>query len=78
MKKILIYEQLYDKINFIKGGYVKSLNKKEKIYFLIMLILLIVSFILIRIDNNTCKYISLILFPFIIIFGFLMLKEDKK
>jgi len=56
----------------------KHFTKYQKVYFIILLILLIISFILFRIDNYYTKLVGVILFPIIIVFGFLMLKEDDK
>lgn len=51
---------------------------KKKISFvsLLMLFLLIVSFILFRINSKICQSIGLLLFPVIIILGFLVLKKN--
>ena len=55
----------------------KHFKKNQKIYFIISLFLLIISFILLRINNNYTKLIGLILFPIIVILIALMLREDK-
>ena len=52
----------------------KNLNK----YIIIMFILIIVAEILIRIKNDICNIIGIILLPIIIIVGFILIYSDKK
>ena len=51
--------------------------KKNKLI-IIMFILLILDQILVRINNNICNIIGIILLPIIFIIGFIMLNTDKK
>ena len=52
----------------------KKLNK----YIIIMFILIIIAEILIRINNNICNIIGIVLLPIIIIVGFILIYSDKK
>lgn len=52
----------------------RNLNK----YLIIMFILIIAAEILIRIKNNICNIIGIVLLPIIIIIGIKMLYKDKK
>lgn len=55
----------------------KKINKKLKKYFLIMFILLIISAIFLRIDNYILKTLGIILFPFVIALGLIIITKDK-
>ena len=55
----------------------KKVNKKITVISFIMLILLISSFILLRIDNDITKILGLIIGVISIIVGFILIKIDK-
>lgn len=55
----------------------KKIDKKLKIWFIIMFIMLILSFILLRINNKVCQVIGISLLPIIIVIGFIIIKKDK-
>lgn len=56
----------------------KILKKKSNIIGILMFILMIISAVLLRVENNITKIIGLVLFPIIIILGIILLKIDKK
>lgn len=56
----------------------KFLKNKSNIVGFIMFIFMIVSAILLRINNNITKLIGLVLFPIVVILGIILLKEDKR
>jgi hypothetical protein len=55
----------------------KQMDKMQRIYILIMFILLIASEILLSIDDITCRIVGMICVPFILVVGFIMLKDQK-
>lgn len=55
----------------------KRKNKKLKLYFLIMLILLLISAITLRIDHYISKTIGIVIFPFVLVMGFVIITTDK-
>lgn len=55
----------------------KKVNKNLKIYFLVMFVLLIIAAIFLRMDHYIFKIIGIILFPFIIALGFIIITMDK-
>ena len=52
--------------------------KKVNKYIIFMFILIVVAEILIRINNNICNIIGIVLLPIIIIVGFILINSDKK
>ena len=56
----------------------KKLNKRIKIISILMFSLLILAFILIRINNNISKIISIVLIFISIILGLIINRIDKK
>lgn len=55
----------------------RKINKILKTWFIIMFVMLILSFILLRIDNKICQAIGVSLLPIIILIGFVIIKNDK-
>lgn len=56
----------------------KFLKNKSNIVGFIMFIFMIVSAILLRINNNVTKIIGILIFPIVVILGIILLKIDKK
>ena len=56
----------------------RKIDKSLRIWFLIMFILLIVSFVLLRINYMLCQIIGICLLPVIIVVGFVIIRKDKK
>lgn len=54
------------------------MKSKSNIIIIIMFVLLIVSAITLRINNNIINLIGLILFPIVIVLGIILLNIDKK
>ena len=52
----------------------KNLNK----WLIIMFILIILAQVLIRVNNQICNIIGVILLPIILIVGFILIYTDKK
>ena len=56
----------------------KFLKNKSNIVGFIMFIFMIVSAILLRINNNVTKIIGILIFPIVVILGIILLNIDKK
>lgn len=52
----------------------KNLNK----WLIIMFILIVLDEILIRVNNNICNIIGIILLPFVIVVGFILIHNEKQ
>lgn len=56
----------------------KKFVGKQKNCFITMFVLIVACEILLRIDNKIIQSLGICLLPFIILFGFLLLKNDQK
>lgn len=56
----------------------KKFVGKQKNCFITMFVLIVVCEILLRIDNKIIQFLGICLLPFIILFGFLLIKNDQK
>lgn len=56
----------------------KSFVKDSKKCFIAMFILIVICEILIRVDNMFIQTLGICLVPFIVLFGFFLIKNDQK
>lgn len=56
----------------------KKFVGRQKNCFITMFSLIVICEILLRIDNKIVQSIGIVLMPFIVLFGFLLIKNDKK
>ncbi len=56
----------------------KKLVGKQKNCFITMLSLIVICEVLLRVDNKIIQIIGISLVPFIILFGFLLIKNDRR
>ncbi len=56
----------------------KKFVGKQRNCFITMFILIVICEVLLRVDNMVIQILGIVLLPFIILFGFLLIKGDKK
>lgn len=56
----------------------KKFVGKQRNCFITMFILIVICEVLLRVDNMVFQILGIVLLPFIILFGFLLIKGDKK
>lgn len=56
----------------------KKFVSKQKNCFIVMLVLITICELLLKIDNKIIQSLGIGLTPFIVLFGYLLLKNDKK
>lgn len=56
----------------------KKFVGKQRNCFITMFILIVICEVLLRVDNMVIQILGIVLLPVIILFGFLLIKGDKK
>lgn len=72
---------IYDIIDLSSMNEEESMKKfvgKQKYCFITMFSLIVICEVLLRIDNKFIQIVGISLVPFIILFGFLLIKNDKR
>lgn len=72
---------IYDIIDLSSMNEEESMKKfvgKQKYCFITMFSLIVICEVLLRVDNKFIQIVGISLVPFIILFGFLLIKNDKR